>query len=83
MGCYDSVTFRCPKCGTVITEQSKAGDCDLLVFPSAEVPLRIAVDLLGESLHCGGCDSHFYVRSQLSPYVELYLSAAENEAHDD
>ncbi len=44
MGCYDTITFDCPACGTPLAAQSKSGKCLLESFPHTSVPMNIAYD---------------------------------------
>ena len=55
MGMYDEITFTCPGCGKSITEQSKAGECNLNTFTSDAVPVEIAADIGGNMVRCGDC----------------------------
>lgn len=80
MGCYDTVNFRCPKCGTALTTQSKAGRCNLAEFQAIAVPPVIAADLEGEKLFCE-CGAEFTIGSRVPRRVELYLE--ENPECDD
>ena len=55
MGCFDEVTIRCPECGHHTLEQSKAGDCSMLVYCLEDAPAEIKVDLNGERIECEKC----------------------------
>lgn len=66
MGCFDTVTFRCPKCGGEISEQSKAGKCDLSTFEGERgVPAAIAADIEGDPVKCDVCKYTFEILSTL------------------
>ncbi len=56
MGMFDRIWAKCPKCGTDVEFQSKAGDCTLEDFPSEAVPHVIAADITGDSICCEKCD---------------------------
>lgn len=63
MGVYDSVFFKCPKCGEDIEEQSKAGACLCRNIEPEEVPFEIAVDLVNTECKCYSCGSSFQIIS--------------------
>lgn len=44
MGCYDTIIFRCPNCGAEMGAQSKSGDCLLMNYSNAAVPIEVAYD---------------------------------------
>ena len=50
---YDNVYARCPKCGENVEFQSSAGEClfERFTIPG-DIPLDIAVDLLGSVETC-------------------------------
>lgn len=73
MGCYDTVTFRCPKCGTRLSNQSKAGPCDLLSYSEFSVPLVIAAGMSGDDVECRECDRTWVVRAEAPPTIRLSL----------
>ncbi len=64
MGCYDSVFFKCPKCGDRLEAQSKASDCRLRDIDCDKVPIEIADDLNGEPIYCEPCGMR-YVMAKL------------------
>lgn len=72
MGCYDTVTFRCPACNARIATQSKAGPCDLLAFGSGAVPLAIAACISGDDVQCV-CGKEWVVRLDNPETVRMYL----------
>ena len=59
MGMFDTVEFECPRCGTAISVQSKAGECALMSIDPMVTPLSIAGDLIGETVHCASNDCDF------------------------
>lgn len=65
MGMFDTVVFKCSRCGGRVELQSKAGDCILAEYSASEVPVAIAVDVQGESVKCDGCGT----RMSLQPYA--------------
>ena len=73
MGCYDTVTFRCPKCQNRLSRQSKAGDCNLLSFSSKLVPLVVAADLQGCTVKCRHCSSEWVLKLDAPSTVRMYL----------
>lgn len=66
MGCFDTVNFKCPKCGSRIKVQSKAGACELREFKADSVPAAIAEDLDGYEATCSCC----------SKRVEVYIPSS-------
>lgn len=79
MGCYDTVTFRCPKCRNRLSEHSKAGECSLLAFDSGSVPLAVAADLQGTTVECVQCFSEWVVKLDAPGTVRMYLEQPETE----
>jgi len=63
MGMYDEVNFTCPDCGNAVIEQSKAGECILAGHSQSSVPLIIADDILGNTVHCTGCNTRLTIVS--------------------
>lgn len=61
MGMFDSVWFKCPKCGNQVEKQSKAGECVLKNISPDDVPVDIAVDINGDILCCEECDKTFTI----------------------
>ena len=57
MGLFDTVHFKCPKCGTNLSIQSKAGTRGLKDYGNLSVPAEIAIDLNGETLVCTHCST--------------------------
>ena len=53
MGMFDSVIARCPKCGSEVEFQSKAGECQLRRYSINSVPPEIAQSLVGDIETCG------------------------------
>jgi endogenous inhibitor of DNA gyrase (YacG/DUF329 family) len=62
MGMYDSVMVNCPKCGTLVELQSKAGKCKMEKYSVYEVPPEIAIDIDGHSESCNNCGTHVVIR---------------------
>lgn len=42
---YDSVMVPCPKCGTRVEAQSKAGDCSLATYELDNAPPKVLADV--------------------------------------
>ena len=74
MGMFDTVNFYCPVCGAIINIQSKAADCMLKEYDRADVPIRIAADILGEEVTCSDCKTKLEVYSPIGKYVQMYLN---------
>jgi hypothetical protein len=67
MGMFDSVMFKCPKCGHRIEAQSKSGDCMLNVYAQNEVPEDV-LDALKIYDACQGCGTK-YKLSKPTPVI--------------
>ena len=55
MGMFDWFRYGCPHCGTVISTQSKAGECSLCDYDIGNVPPNVAGDLHNETNYCESC----------------------------
>jgi endogenous inhibitor of DNA gyrase (YacG/DUF329 family) len=55
MGMFDSVIVRCPKCGTEVEFQSKAGECRLNNYAPESAPPAVLVDTVGQTATCPTC----------------------------
>jgi hypothetical protein len=77
MGIYDEVGFTCLKCKTVITIQSKAGECILKGYSSDKVPASIAEDIIDEECYCDNCGTSFIVKLNDKP-IKTYKMKLEN-----
>lgn len=75
MGMFDTVHFTCPKCGNIISVQSKEGHCILAEYSSDKVPPEIADRMVGISVHCRTCESKYMVDDDQPPrkHVPLFL----------
>lgn len=70
MGLFNTVVFKCPKCGNTIEEQTKSGECTLRAVSSESVPIE-DVPGLSERLYCNGCHSTFEIDG--AKYISLKL----------
>ena len=61
MGMFDRIWFECPKCGSRMEAQSKAGECLLIDYPAIAVPEEIAKDIAGNWVHCIQCDKSYEI----------------------
>ena len=64
VGMFDSVYIECPKCGSDVEFQSKAGDCTLASYGMHDVPPEIAGDLHGQSQECRNCGRPMKITTQ-------------------
>lgn len=81
MGCFDTVRIPCPKCGSAIEEQSKAGPCNLNTYTLSDMPQRVAADLSDSILTCKcGATVRFHVQFLVTPYLG---SPEEQDNYDD
>lgn len=56
MGMFDTVRFKCPKCGEISDFQTKSGDCDLSTYSIESLPVDIAKAINGRTEFCPRCD---------------------------
>lgn len=70
MGMFDYVRARCPKCGEMIEEQSKAGPCQLNDYTLYDAPPAVIGDLADEEWWCKACDSRLKLRVQMMAALE-------------
>jgi DNA-directed RNA polymerase subunit RPC12/RpoP len=70
MGTYDTVHAFCPKCGTKIAKQSKAGPCDLHDYDLYWAPRSVIVDVADEEWWCDGCESRLRLKVQVTVHLE-------------
>lgn len=61
MGLYDEITVRCPHCDTIVTLQSKAGECRMRSFCIEDVPVMIMGDLVNKDHWCEYCEKKFKI----------------------
>lgn len=73
MGCFDTVIFKCCKCGNIIDIQSKDGDCTLKAFDQSAVPPSIAASMTGKQIECQKCHVVLSVFSSIPQYVPMWL----------
>lgn len=77
MGMFDSVYVTCPRCGSSVEFQSKAGECYLRTYSNQEVPTEIAADLNDTSERCK-CGALVTVRASLPSAVYMEVTACVN-----
>lgn len=82
MGCYDTVHFKCPKCGFNIEEQSKGGVCYLRDYSAHSVPLDVAGGIVGETVYCSSCETPFRISKLTNNRVSLVLTDYEAGNYD-
>ena len=59
---FDEVEIRCPDCGHINVEQSKAARCNFDRFTVESAPLQILGDLVDSSpLRCEQCSGTFKI----------------------
>jgi hypothetical protein len=76
MGMFDTVHFNCPSCNKLMEVQTKAGDCNLRIYHSDEVPLGIADDLNGDKEECGNCHTKLVIKLRTSNRAPLFMMPA-------
>jgi len=62
MGCYDTVSVPCPRCGEKYDAQSKGGDCVLAHYELADCPPDVLCDVNRHAPFECGCGCFFAVR---------------------
>lgn len=65
MGMFDYVRARCPDCGEVIEEQSKAGPCQLKDYTLDNAPASVLEDMAQEEWWCNHCESRWALGLQI------------------
>ena len=73
MGMYDTITFKCPECGTKIEVTSKSGICDLKQYKAKKVPTEIALDIEGKIIHCEICKNSLEIEGLIFAYSPMRL----------
>lgn len=71
MGMFDSLYVPCPDCEAPVEFQSKAGECILARFTLRDVPLKIAIDLEGQTAMCQKCGRVVEIRLNRNPGIQL------------
>jgi len=70
---FDTVHYKCPGCGRMIEEQTKAGDCRMNNYHEGSVPAEIAASEIGSKVDCGcGCTLRVHSSAPVAR-VKLYL----------
>jgi len=82
MGCFDTVRFKCPSCGSNIEVQSKGGACRMKHYPGTRTPLGVADYILGDKVTCSHCHKELEVQSA-TEYVSLFLEEVVPMDEDD
>lgn len=76
MGMYDRVWLVCPKCGSQIEWQSKAGECHLADYSLFDAPPAILGDIAGEHGVCK-CGFAFIIVVQMMASIQPYNNSLE------
>lgn len=77
MGCYDTVKFRCPSCGTNLEKQTKMYKCNLDTYSIERMPIGIAYGVENEKVTCKGCNKELIIKlrtTQVSGFVREVTS---------
>ena len=67
MGCFDTVSIPCPRCGHHTQEQSKVGECTMQSYSLREAPPLLLADIAQRNIQCSYCKADFL--------LELYMHA--------
>ncbi len=73
MGLYDTIYFKCKRCGETIDKQTKHGECLLSTFDSREVPTEIARCVIGDFVKCNKCNTKHEIVSTPPSVMKLDL----------
>jgi predicted RNA-binding Zn-ribbon protein involved in translation (DUF1610 family) len=65
MGMFDEVNVSCTTCGSIVSFQSKAGECVLATFSKDSVPIEIANDIDGDTELCPDCGEPTTIHSMV------------------
>jgi predicted RNA-binding Zn-ribbon protein involved in translation (DUF1610 family) len=83
MGSYNTVTFRCPKCGQRIKEQSKAGSCffktDIIHEAELADVAEIAERSARQKIICPKCGVKIGIIVRYLVCIDEYLDPAEED----
>lgn len=71
MGMFDTLHAPCPRCGTIVTEQTKMGPCLLNDYYHDTTSPREQALFLGESFFCNDCGVKFEVKKLALHSVEI------------
>ena len=79
MGCFDTVNFDCPECGSEISLQSKGGKCELREYKVGigRISASTLAYLHGDKVTCDKCQSSFVVKVK----AKAKLKRIEVEEH--
>ena len=83
MGMFDTVIFKCPRCGKEVQEQTKVGRCVLAYYEEKEVPVGIAQSLDGDTICCYECNGVFTIKSEYPFPTTVPMKLVEPEVSDD
>lgn len=72
MGCFNTVTFRCPHCGKLDETQTKAGSCAMSRTPVEVAEMAEIADVLGV-YECEFCKQHFKIDAVVAVHVIKYF----------
>lgn len=84
MGMFDTIEFKCAKCGNTIEVQTKSGSCQLEVYKADKVPVSVAVGAPRINI-CGQCGRVWRLRKFVEPTVslELYPHSCDDDLEED
>lgn len=72
MSCFDTIKIYCPKCLSIIIEQSKADKCILKEYTLDNAPLKILADIDGNEYKCNKCGIWFKIETEICSYVKSF-----------
>jgi len=75
MGLFDIVTFVCPKCKKLTSEQTKVGRCLLGDFHEDAIPVEIAMYFQDTQHTCEHCNTKCIIRTKypIVANIPMYL----------
>lgn len=83
MGMFDSLIVNCPRCGSEVEFQSKAGECSLARYNLWNVPKKIAADLEGEKEQCTGCMEFVEIKAPSLLSARIYKDDSDPTGYLD
>lgn len=78
MGCFNTVTFRCPACAHLNETQSKGGDCSMSRVPLQAASVGDLAYIVDEVHTCSNCGDVFEIIVQTMVNV-CSISTGEDE----
>jgi len=72
MGMFDEIEIKCPHCGKITIEQSKASHCLLDRYNLENAPTSILEELEQCGTNCQHCGKHIHIEIKNRPFGITY-----------